>query len=172
MSTPSAPSCQHVSAYYYICVRILLHMCPRTLIYVSAYSNFHASCAKVYLEHFLCGWDTLEADMRQVAVNIEHNLHPQFLDNEPCVQPFRAFAYPLPPALFVNLTIKVVEQERKRIALVRKRKADNFFKVSPSRHAELLPPLAGGGSPRIRVAYMSSDFGGMVCVCVCVCVCV
>ena len=33
------------------------------------------------------------------------------------------------------------------------------FKLS-SGSRELLPPVAAGGAPRLRVAYMSSDFGG------------
>ena len=66
-----------------------------------------AFCAKVYLEHFLCAWDSLDADMVQVANYLQDNLAPQYATAEPCVQPFRAFAYPLPPTLFMNVTIKV-----------------------------------------------------------------
>ena len=85
--------------------------------------------------------------------------------------PFRAFAYPLPPALFVSLTSKVVEQERKRRAVVRNR----WLQPKRLQRITITPRRAGAAAswqghaipPRIRVAYMSSDFGGMVCVCVC-----
>jgi protein O-GlcNAc transferase len=115
-----------------------------------------AFCAKVYLEHFLCGWDTLDTDMKEVAVHLENNLLPQFAAAEPCVQPFRAFAYPLPPTLFVNVTIKVVEQERVRVPTGNK--AGVLKLSSAARH--LVPPVGTHGPARIRVAYMSSDFGG------------
>ena len=74
-----------------------------------------AFCAKVYLEHFLCAWDTLDTDMHIVAANLRRNLEPQHAAAEPCVQPFRAFAYPLPPDLFMAVTGKVVAQERARL---------------------------------------------------------
>ncbi|EKX33775.1 hypothetical protein GUITHDRAFT_81153 [Guillardia theta CCMP2712] len=106
-----------------------------------------AFCAKVYLEHFLCGWNTLSTDMRQVSKYLEENLHPSQASNEPCVQPFRAFAYPLSPILFMNVTKKVVDQERVRVP------AKSMFKTSPARH---LDPRVD----RLRVGYMSADFGG------------
>ena len=113
-----------------------------------------AFCAKVYLEHFLCAWDTLDADMQQVAVNLEVNLTPEQASAEPCVQPFRAFAYPLPSMLFKNVTVKVVQQERLRLPT----KA-GVLKLSKGIR-ELLPSIAAGGKQRLRIGYMSSDFGG------------
>eukprot|EP00960_Hanusia_phi_P012341 360234-Hanusia_phi.AAC.1 len=106
-----------------------------------------AFCAKVYLEHFLCGWDTLSTDMRQVSKYLEENLHPSQASNEPCVQPFRAFAYPLSSSLFKNVTKKVIEQERARVP------PKSIFKTSPARK---LDPRVD----RLRVGYMSADFGG------------
>ena len=115
-----------------------------------------AFCAKVYLEHFLCAWDTLDQDMAQVAVNLQQNLAPQYAAAEPCVQPFRAFAYALPPTLFMNVTIKVVEQERARVPDGGKK---SVLKLSGNHH-QLLAEVSTGGPGRLRVAYMSSDFGG------------
>ena len=89
-------------------------VCCRALFSNSA-SYSDAFCAKVYLEHFLCDWDSLDKDMIQVAVYLRENMNDVYRDKEPCVQPFRAFAYPLPHELFKELTIKIVNQERDRI---------------------------------------------------------
>ena len=128
----------------------------RALDYSGQQGYADAFCAKVYLEHFLCAWDTLDDDMSKVAQHLEQNLLPQNAAAEPCVQPFRAFAYPMPPILFHNVTIKVVQQERERLGKGRK---TGVFKLSTGVR-DLLRPLRAGGALRVRVGYMSSDFGG------------
>jgi len=116
-------------------------------IQLSGESYSDAFCAKVYLEHFLCEWDTLDHDMGNVAEHLRNNLQVSQRAQEPCVQPFRAFAYPLPHDLFRDITIKIVDQERNRIP------AKSLFQLSSER---VLEPI----SRRLRIGYMSSDFGG------------
>jgi len=106
-----------------------------------------AFCAKVYLEHFLCAWDTLDADMLQVSSSLEQNLLPQHAAAEPCVQPFRAFAYPLPPGLFHNVTIKIVEQERVRLPTGPKAGASSEAAKLLYHTSSHAPPL-NGRTPR------------------------
>ena len=113
-----------------------------------------AVCARVYLQHFLCEWEGLEGGMPAVERALERNLAPSERSVEPCVQPFRAFAYPLPPNLFTNVTIKVVDMERDRLPA-----RPGRFQLSPDR-PPVAPPGPGPPDRRLRVAYMSSDFGG------------
>ena len=63
-------------------------------------------------------------------------------------------ASPLPSMLFKNVTVKVVQQERLRLPT----KA-GVLKLSKGIR-ELLPSIAAGGKQRLRIGYMSSDFGG------------
>ncbi|KAJ1486652.1 glycosyl transferase family 41-domain-containing protein, partial [Baffinella frigidus] len=102
-----------------------------------------AFCAQVYLKHFLCDWNKLDADMEAVSGHLAANLAPHLISTEPCVQPFRAFAYPLDPILFLN----IVAQERLRVP------AESIFRLRSDR---VLDPM----KPRLRIGYMSSDFGG------------
>ncbi|KAK9725851.1 hypothetical protein RND81_05G173700 [Saponaria officinalis] len=106
-----------------------------------------ASCNLLHTLQCVCGWEDRESRL----VEVERILRRQIQTNVlPSVQPFHAFAYPLDPMLALEISRKYAEH----CSLVAAR-----YSLPPFNHPTPIPVKDNGGSRRLRVGYVSSDFG-------------
>ena len=96
----------------------------------------------------VCEWSHVRTDLPRLV-----GIIASFLRGETtvAVNPFRAFAYPLPPDLFLKLNQQVVGNAEREMR--------GAASAKMGKHATVLLPAAPEGKPRLRVAYASSDFG-------------
>ncbi|EKX55322.1 hypothetical protein GUITHDRAFT_131550 [Guillardia theta CCMP2712] len=103
-----------------------------------------AFCSWMSLKTSLCSWSGLEQEMEMLQQRMQSRVLTRRTWGGACDQPFRLFPYPVGEQLLLHLARHVVEKERSAIP------PDQFLTSS-------LPQL--GSNKRLRVAYMSSDFG-------------
>ncbi|XP_010673371.2 probable UDP-N-acetylglucosamine--peptide N-acetylglucosaminyltransferase SEC [Beta vulgaris subsp. vulgaris] len=106
-----------------------------------------ATCNLLHTLQCVCDWEERESRLAEV----EHILRRQIqMSTVPSVQPFHAFAYPLDPMLALEISRKYAEH----CSLVASR-----YSLPPFSYPAPLPVKAVDGSRRLRVGYVSSDFG-------------
>ena len=103
-----------------------------------------AFCSWISLKTSLCSWSGLEQEMEMLQQRMHLRVLKRRTWGGACDQPFRLFPYPVGEQLLLDLARHIVEKERSTIS------SDQFLTSS-------LPQL--GSNKRLRVAYMSSDFG-------------
>ncbi|KAL9240083.1 hypothetical protein vseg_014343 [Gypsophila vaccaria] len=105
------------------------------------------SCNLLHTLQCVCGWEDRESRLLEVEQILRRQLQANVL---PSVQPFHAFAYPLDPMLALEISRKYAEH----CSLVASR-----YSLPPFNHPSPIPVKDNGGSRRLRVGYVSSDFG-------------
>ncbi|KAL2924073.1 putative UDP-N-acetylglucosamine--peptide N-acetylglucosaminyltransferase SEC [Bienertia sinuspersici] len=106
-----------------------------------------ATCNLLHTLQCVCDWEDRESRL----IDVEHILRRQIqMSVVPSVQPFHAFAYPLDPMLALEISRKYAEH----CSLVASR-----YSLPPFTYPAPFPVKTDGGSRRLRVGYVSSDFG-------------
>ncbi|GMH20261.1 hypothetical protein Nepgr_022102 [Nepenthes gracilis] len=95
----------------------------------------------------VCDWEDRDSKLVEVEGIIRRQIQMSVL---PSVQPFHAMAYPLDPMLALEISRKYAEH----CSLVAAR-----YSLPPFSHPVPLPIKAEGGKARLRIGYVSSDFG-------------
>jgi protein O-GlcNAc transferase len=103
-----------------------------------------ATCNLLHTLQCVCDW----SDRKKMFVEVEAILRRQIKTSViPSVQPFHAIAYPLDPMLALEISRKYAQH----CSVVASR-----YSLPPFSHP---PPLPVKGGARLRVGYVSSDFG-------------
>ncbi|KAF3676306.1 putative UDP-N-acetylglucosamine--peptide N-acetylglucosaminyltransferase SEC [Capsicum annuum] len=106
-----------------------------------------ATCNLLHTLQCVCDWD----DREKMFIEVEGILRRQIkMSVIPSVQPFHAIAYPLDPLLALEISCKYAQH----CSVIAAR-----FALPPFTHPPPLPIKGGGRSGRLRVGYVSSDFG-------------
>ncbi|XP_019179993.1 PREDICTED: probable UDP-N-acetylglucosamine--peptide N-acetylglucosaminyltransferase SEC [Ipomoea nil] len=106
-----------------------------------------ATCNLLHTLQCVCDWDNRE----QMFIEVEEILQRQIkMSVLPSVQPFHAIAYPLDPMLALDISRKYAQH----CSVIASRYSLPSFNHPPS-----LPIKGGSGNVRLRVGYVSSDFG-------------
>ncbi|CAN4095950.1 unnamed protein product [Withania somnifera] len=106
-----------------------------------------ATCNLLHTLQCVCDWD----DREKMFIEVEGILRRQIkMSVIPSVQPFHAIAYPLDPLLALEISCKYAQH----CSVIAAR-----FSLPPFSHPPPLPIKGGGMSGRLRVGYVSSDFG-------------
>ncbi|XP_016465675.2 putative UDP-N-acetylglucosamine--peptide N-acetylglucosaminyltransferase SEC [Nicotiana tabacum] len=106
-----------------------------------------ATCNLLHTLQCVCDWD----DREKMFIEVEGILRKQIkMSVIPSVQPFHAIAYPLDPVLALEISCKYAQH----CSVIAAR-----FSLPPFSHPPPLPIKGGGRSGRLRVGYVSSDFG-------------
>nr|XP_024378195.1 probable UDP-N-acetylglucosamine--peptide N-acetylglucosaminyltransferase SEC isoform X2 [Physcomitrium patens]PNR52544.1 hypothetical protein PHYPA_008918 [Physcomitrium patens] len=105
------------------------------------------TCNLLHTLQCVCDWDDRDKKFTEVEAVIRRQIKMRLL---PSVQPFHAIAYPIDPILALEISRKYAEH----CSLIATRYGVQSF----------TPPIAipvknEGGSGRLRVGYVSSDFG-------------
>ncbi|XP_078156327.1 tetratricopeptide repeat (TPR)-like superfamily protein [Carex rostrata] len=104
-----------------------------------------ATCNLLHTLQCVCDWENRD----QLFLEVEDIIRRQIQNNIlPSVQPFHAIAYPIDPILALEISCKYAAHS----ALVASR-----FGLPPFAHPPAIPVKKGQG--RLRVGYVSSDFG-------------
>ncbi|KAJ7526666.1 hypothetical protein O6H91_16G018000 [Diphasiastrum complanatum] len=106
-----------------------------------------ATCNLLHTLQCVCDWEDREKKFEEVQELIKRQIKMQVL---PSVQPFHAMAYPIDAMLALEISGKYAEYS----TLVASR-----FTVQSLSHPAPVPVKGEGGSGRLRVGYVSSDFG-------------
>eukprot|EP00252_Welwitschia_mirabilis_P008351 TRINITY_DN2015_c0_g1_i1.p1 TRINITY_DN2015_c0_g1~~TRINITY_DN2015_c0_g1_i1.p1 ORF type:complete len:985 (+),score=144.77 TRINITY_DN2015_c0_g1_i1:551-3505(+) len=106
-----------------------------------------ATCNLLHTLQCVCNWDDRERKFMEVETIIRRQIKLSVL---PSVQPFHAIAYPLDPMLALEISRKYAEH----CSIIASRFGPPSFSHPPA-----LPVKSDGGSGRLRVGYVSSDFG-------------
>lgn len=106
-----------------------------------------ATCNLLHTLQCVCDWDDRDDKFAEVEGIIKRQIKMGLL---PSVQPFHAIAYPIDPTLALEISQKYAAQ----CLLIASR-----YGLSPLSHPAPVPVKAKGGSGRLRVGYVSSDFG-------------
>lgn len=106
-----------------------------------------AICNLLHTLQCVCDWEDRDSKFVEVETIVRRQIKMSVL---PSVQPFHAIAYPFEPVLTLEISRKYAEH----CLLVASRFGPQSF-VHPPR----LPVKGEGGSGRLRVGYVSSDFG-------------
>lgn len=106
-----------------------------------------ATCNLLHTLQCICEWEDRDNKMIEVEGILRRQIQMSVL---PSVQPFHAFAYPLDPILALEISRKYAEH----CSLVAAR-----YSLPPFNHPAPLPIKSQGGNVRLRVGYVSSDFG-------------
>ncbi|GAB2295664.1 hypothetical protein Dimus_029818 [Dionaea muscipula] len=106
-----------------------------------------ATCNLLHTLQCVCDWDDRENKIIEVGGIIRKQIQMSVL---PSVQPFHAMAYPLDPMLALEISRKYAEH----YSLVAAR-----YSLPPFTYPAALPIMSDSGSVRLRVGYVSSDFG-------------
>ncbi|GAB2210029.1 hypothetical protein Droror1_Dr00015279 [Drosera rotundifolia] len=106
-----------------------------------------ATCNLLHALQCVCDWDDRESKVIEVDGIIRRQIQMSIL---PSVQPFHAMAYPLDPMLALEISRKYAEH----CSIVAAR-----YSLPPFSHPAAFPVKSQGGSARLRVGYVSSDFG-------------
>ncbi|XP_057499292.1 probable UDP-N-acetylglucosamine--peptide N-acetylglucosaminyltransferase SEC isoform X2 [Actinidia eriantha] len=106
-----------------------------------------ATCNLLHTLQSVCDWDQRD----KMFIEVEGILRRQIkMSVIPSVQPFHAIAYPLDPMLALEISRKYAAH----CSVVAAR-----YTLPPFSHPSPLPIRGGGRSGRLRVGYVSSDFG-------------
>eukprot|EP00249_Psilotum_nudum_P025054 c29361_g1_i4 orf=3656-5656(+) len=106
-----------------------------------------ATCNLLHTLQCVCDWEDREDKFAEVETIVRQQIKMQLL---PSVQPFHAIAYPIDPILALEISGKYAEHS----SLVASR-----FGLHPFSHPVAMPVKSDEGSGRLRVGYLSSDFG-------------
>ncbi|KAK8916346.1 putative UDP-N-acetylglucosamine--peptide N-acetylglucosaminyltransferase SEC [Platanthera zijinensis] len=106
-----------------------------------------ATCNLLHTLQCVCDWDDRDDKFMEVEGIIKRQIKMGLL---PSVQPFHAIAYPIDPTLALEISQKYAAQ----CLLIASR-----YGLSSLNHLAPVPVKAKGGSGRLRVGYVSSDFG-------------
>ncbi|KAM3357187.1 putative UDP-N-acetylglucosamine-peptide N-acetylglucosaminyltransferase SEC [Capsicum galapagoense] len=106
-----------------------------------------ATCNLLHTLQCVCDWDNRE----KMFIEVEGILRRQIkMSIIPSVQPFHAIAYPLDP----KLTLDISRKYALHCSVIAAR-----YSLPPFTHPPALPIKGGGRIGRLRVGYVSSDFG-------------
>ncbi|XP_059665673.1 probable UDP-N-acetylglucosamine--peptide N-acetylglucosaminyltransferase SEC isoform X2 [Cornus florida] len=106
-----------------------------------------ATCNLLHTLQCVCSWDKREQLFTEVEGIIRRQIKMSVL---PSVQPFHAIAYPIDPVLALEISCKYAEH----CSFIASR-----FALPPFSHPTPIPIKSEGGNQRLRVGYVSSDFG-------------
>ncbi|XP_068655657.1 probable UDP-N-acetylglucosamine--peptide N-acetylglucosaminyltransferase SEC isoform X2 [Aristolochia californica] len=106
-----------------------------------------ATCNLLHTLQCVCNWDDRESKFAEVEGIIRRQIKISVL---PSVQPFHAIAYPLDPLLALEISRKYAAH----CSLIASR-----YSLPPFMHPPRFPVKTDGGNERLRVGYVSSDFG-------------
>ncbi|XXG78697.1 hypothetical protein AAC387_Pa08g2590 [Persea americana] len=106
-----------------------------------------ATCNLLHTLQCVCNWEDRENKFVEVEGIIRKQIKMSVL---PSVQPFHAIAYPIDPMLALEISKKYAAQ----CSLIASR-----YGLPAFSHPPPLPIKAEGGNGRLRVGYVSSDFG-------------
>nr|CAB3446600.1 unnamed protein product [Digitaria exilis] len=106
-----------------------------------------ATCNLLHTLQCVCDWENRDAMFRDVEEIIKRQIKMSVL---PSVQPFHAIAYPIDPMLALEISRKYAAH----CSLIASR-----FGLAPFVHPPPVPVKAEGKHCRLRVGYVSSDFG-------------
>ncbi|KAL7615458.1 hypothetical protein Lser_V15G06221 [Lactuca serriola] len=106
-----------------------------------------ATCNLLHTLQCVCDWD----DRKRMFIEVENILRRQIkMSVIPSVQPFHAIAYPLDPLLALEISRKYAAH----CSVIASR-----FSLPPFKHPLPLPIKITGGYNRLKIGYVSSDFG-------------
>ncbi|KAM1468639.1 hypothetical protein ACFX2I_033577 [Malus domestica] len=106
-----------------------------------------ATCNLLHTLQCVCNWEDRDKMFSEVEGIIRRQINMSLL---PSVQPFHAIAYPIDPILALEISRKYAAH----CSIVASR-----FGLSPFNHPAPVPIRHNGGPQRLRVGYVSSDFG-------------
>ncbi|KAI0489433.1 hypothetical protein KFK09_029276 [Dendrobium nobile] len=106
-----------------------------------------ATCNLLHTLQCVCDWVDRDDKFTEVEGIIKRQIKMGLL---PSVQPFHAIAYPIDPTLALEISQKYAAQ----CLLIASR-----YGLPPFTHPAPVPVKAKGGAGRLRVGYVSSDFG-------------
>ncbi|GJN21085.1 hypothetical protein PR202_gb08533 [Eleusine coracana subsp. coracana] len=106
-----------------------------------------ATCNLLHTLQCVCDWENRDTMFRDVEEIIRRQIKMQVL---PSVQPFHAIAYPIDPMLALDISRKYAAH----CSVIASR-----FGLPPFVHPPPVPVKAEGTHCRLRVGYVSSDFG-------------
>lgn len=106
-----------------------------------------ATCNLLHTLQCVCSWENREKMFAEVEVIIRRQINMSVL---PSVQPFHAIAYPIDPMLALEISRKYAAH----CSIIASR-----FVLPPFNHPAPVPVKHDGGFKRLRVGYVSSDFG-------------
>ncbi|KAI3738823.1 hypothetical protein L2E82_29007 [Cichorium intybus] len=106
-----------------------------------------ATCNLLHTLQCVCDWD----DRKRMFIEVDSILRRQIkIPVIPSVQPFHAIAYPLDPIL----TLEISRKYAAHCSLIASRFSPPVFN-----HPLPLPIKSSGGNKRLKIGYVSSDFG-------------
>ncbi|XWS64795.1 hypothetical protein CRYUN_Cryun05aG0034500 [Craigia yunnanensis] len=106
-----------------------------------------ATCNLLHTLQCLCSWEDRDKMFTEVEGIIRRQINMSVL---PSVQPFHAIAYPIDPTLALDISHKYAAH----CSLVASR-----FTLPPFNHPAPIAIKRNGGNERLKVGYVSSDFG-------------
>ncbi|KAL8171812.1 hypothetical protein V2J09_023616 [Rumex salicifolius] len=106
-----------------------------------------ATCNLLHTLQCVCSWEDRDKMFLEVEAIIRKQIKMSVL---PSVQPFHAIAYPIDPLLALEISRKYAQY----CSLVASRNA-----LPPFQHPPPITVKTSGGFPRLRIGYVSSDFG-------------
>ncbi|WOL11509.1 putative UDP-N-acetylglucosamine--peptide N-acetylglucosaminyltransferase SEC [Canna indica] len=106
-----------------------------------------ATCNLLHTLQCVCDWDDREKRFTEVEAIIRRQIKMSVL---PSVQPFHAIAYPIDPMLALDISRKYASH----CSLIASR-----YGLSAFTHPSRMPVKVDGINGRLRVGYVSSDFG-------------
>ncbi|KAF8014159.1 hypothetical protein BT93_H0104 [Corymbia citriodora subsp. variegata] len=106
-----------------------------------------ATCNLLHTLQCVCDWEDREKKFSEVEGILRRQIKMSVI---PSVQPFHAIAYPIDPMLALEISRKYAAYS----ALVASR-----YSLPPFNYPAQFPVKSDGGSGRLRVGYVSSDFG-------------
>ncbi|KAJ4721143.1 Tetratricopeptide repeat (TPR)-like superfamily protein [Melia azedarach] len=106
-----------------------------------------ATCNLLHTLQCVCSWEDRDRMFSEVEGIIRRQINMSVL---PSVQPFHAIAYPIDPMLALEISRKYAAH----CSIIASR-----FALPPFNHPAPIPIRHEGGLGRLRVGYVSSDFG-------------
>ncbi|KAK6232888.1 hypothetical protein SCA6_002961 [Theobroma cacao] len=106
-----------------------------------------ATCNLLHTLQCVCSWEDRDKLFAEVESIIRRQINMSVL---PSVQPFHAIAYPIDPMLALDISRKYAAH----CSLIASR-----FALPPFNHPAPIPIKSNGGNERLKVGYVSSDFG-------------
>ncbi|GMN25847.1 hypothetical protein TIFTF001_001078 [Ficus carica] len=106
-----------------------------------------ATCNLLHTLQCLCSWEGRDQMFTEVEAIIRRQIDMSLL---PSVQPFHAIAYPIDPMLALEISCKYAAH----CTIIASR-----FALPAFNHPSPIPVKCNGGNNRLRVGYVSSDFG-------------
>ncbi|XP_022742039.1 probable UDP-N-acetylglucosamine--peptide N-acetylglucosaminyltransferase SEC isoform X1 [Durio zibethinus] len=106
-----------------------------------------ATCNLLHTLQCVCSWEDRDKMFTEVEGIIRRQINMSVL---PSVQPFHAIAYPIDPMLALDISCKYAAH----CSMIASR-----FALPSFNHPAPIPIKRNGGNERLRVGYVSSDFG-------------